>query len=411
MSNAPIHSIATGRERSLFDEDMQAVEAELKQAIEGRRLLVIGGAGSIGSSTVMQLASRKPDTLHVIDQNENALAELVRQLRSQPNRWSARDFQTLPLDYGAAATRLFLSTQPPYDIVLNFAALKHVRSEKDPFSTLQIFDTNLVKQARLMRWLAETGFAGRLFNVSTDKAANSTSMMGATKRVMEHVLFNSSEAAALRGSKSSARFANVAFSNGSLLQGFENRLARGEPLAAPRETRRYFVSLEEAGQICAIAACTAPGEAIVIPKLNPRDHLIELQAIAESFLRHHGFEPALYRDEQAACAEVGTQRSQGRWPLLITPLDTAGEKPYEEFIAQGEASFEIGLPNLMAVNYVAADRDRIDEVVRTVEDILAANGRANSLLSKDTLKQLIALVEPRFLETHRDSAANLDQRL
>ena len=411
MNTAPLHSLATGREGSLFDDDIRSVRERLGETVAGRRVLVVGGAGSIGSSTVMQVAALHPDTLHIIDQNENALAELVRQLRSRPGNWSARDFQTLPLDYGSAVTRLFLSTQPPYDLVLNFAALKHVRSEKDPFSTLQIFDTNLVKQARLMRWLAEHGFRGRLFNVSTDKAANSTSMMGATKRVMEHVLFNSSVAAAMGGARISARFANVAFSNGSLLQGFENRFARGEPLAAPHATKRYFVSLEESGQICLIAACLAPDNAIVIPKLNPEEHLVELQAIAEGYLRRQGFEPVIYDNEQAACAEVDAQRAIGRWPLLITPLDTAGEKPYEEFIAEGEESFEIGLPNLIAVKYVAAERDRIDEVISEVDAILSADGAGANNLTKDRLKELIALVEPRFLQLHRDSTANLDQRL
>jgi FlaA1/EpsC-like NDP-sugar epimerase len=407
MPLSPIHSLATGREGSLFDDDIRTVEDRLKGAIEGKRILVIGGGGSIGSSTVVQLATRNPEALHIIDQNENALAELVRQLRSQPHSWSARDFQTLPLDYGSATARLFLAGQPAYDLVLNFAALKHVRSEKDPFSTLQIFDTNLIKQARLMGWLAETGFSGRLFNVSTDKAANPTSMMGATKRVMEHVLFNSSKASALPGEKTSARFANVAFSNGSLLQGFQNRLARREPFAAPRNTKRYFVSLAESGQICAIAACLAPDQTIVIPKLDPKEHLVELQEIAERYIRHQGFKPVHYEDEAAACAEVDSQVSRGFWPLLLTPLDTAGEKPYEEFMTEKEEAIEIGLPNLKAVKYVSAAQDGIDRVIADVEEILSSAAS----VTKERLKEIIAIVEPEFLDTHRDSVANLDQRL
>lgn len=406
---SPLHAIATGRDGSMFEADMAARAIEVAEAVGGRRILAVGGAGSIGSSTVLQLARRRPDTLHIVDQNENGLAELVRQLRSQPQTWSARDFQTLPIDYGSGAMRHFLASQKPYDLVLNFAALKHVRSEKDPFSTLQMFETNLVKQARFMGWLGESGFAGRLFTVSTDKAANPSSMMGASKRVMEHILFNSSVAAALLGSKTSARFANVAFSNGSLLQGFENRFARGEPLAAPRDTRRYFVSLQESGELCALAATVAPDQAIVIPKLNPEEHLVLLHEIAERFLWRHGLEPATYADEASACANVVAERAKGRWPLLLTALDTAGEKPYEEFMTAEEIAFEIGLPNLRAVRYAPAERKAIDGAIHATSTLL--NSPELNAVDKDRLKEVIAAIEPRFLETHRDSKTNLDQRL
>ncbi|MFN7092510.1 MAG: polysaccharide biosynthesis protein [Allorhizobium sp.] len=371
--------------------------------------MAIGGAGSIGASTVLQIAMRHPDTLHVVDHNENGLAELVRQLRSQPDIWSARDFQTMPLDYGSAAMRHLLGSQKPYDLVLNFAALKHVRSEKDPFSTLQMFETNLLKQERFMKWLAQTGFAGRFFTVSTDKAANPSSMMGASKRAMEHVLFNSEVAAALSGIKTSARFANVAFSNGSLLQGFENRLARLEPLAAPRDTRRYFVSLRESGELCVLAAALAPDRTIVIPRLDPERHLVPLQTIAEGFLRHHGYEPALYVDEREACAAATREKENGRWPLLLTALDTSGEKPYEEFTTEHERVREFGLPNLQAVDYLAADRNAIEAMLRETEALM---GDTTVLgLSKERLKAVIAMVEPGFLTTHKDAVANLDQRL
>jgi len=411
MIETPLHTIATGRAGSLFADDMQLAEASLAEAVTGRRVLAIGGAGSIGSSTVFELAGRRPKALHVIDQNENDLAELVRRLRARPQSWSVEDFRTLPLDYGSPAMGLFLASEPTYDLVLNFAALKHVRSEKDPFSTLQIFETNLVKQARFMGWLAKTGFAGRFFTVSTDKAANPSSMMGATKRVMEHVIFNSSVAVRLGGSRNSARFANVAFSNGSLLQSFENRMARSEPLAVPRDTRRYFVSLAESGEICAIAATFAPDGVIVVPKLDPSAHLVLLQDIAERFLHRHGLVPAYYEDEKAACASVEMERQQGRWPLLLTPLDTAGEKPYEEFLTEREEAFEIGLPNLRAVRYSPASQETIDRALVEAEAILAHGQVAGRGLNKDHLKAIIALVEPAFLETHHDSAANLDQRL
>lgn len=400
-------AIATGRESSLFAADFATQSGAIASALEGRRVLAIGGSGSIGSSTVRRIAGYAPAALHIVDHDENGLAELVRQFRSQAEPLRVPDLRTLPLDYGSAAFRFFLASQPTYDLVLNFAALKHVRSEKDPYSALQMFETNLIKQMALMQALAKTGFRGHLFTVSTDKAANPSSMMGASKRAMEHVMFNSSAAAELHGMKTSARFANVAFSNGSLLQSFERRLARGEPLAAPADTKRYFVSMEEAGEICTLASLTAPDGHIVVPKLDPEEHLVKMQQIAERFLELHGLEAAHYDDEAAACRSVGSERARNRWPLIITALDTAGEKPYEEFIASGEEATDIGLAALQAVKYVSAPREAIDGMLGDLANILGADFVD---LSKDQLKQLLARVEPAFLQSHRDSTLNLDQR-
>jgi FlaA1/EpsC-like NDP-sugar epimerase len=401
-------SIATGRTTSLFAADLLGREQALRATLRGKRVLAIGGAGSIGSSTVSRLADLQPEALHVVDQNENDLAELVRQLRSRPEPTEVADFRTLPLDFGSAGFRFFLADQKPYDFVLNFAALKHVRTEKDPYSTLQMFETNLLKQARLMAALAKSGFEGRFFTVSTDKAANPSSMMGASKRAMEHVMFNSGTARQLKGIKTSARFANVAFSNGSLLQSFERRLARGEPLAAPAQTRRYFVSIKEAGEICTLASLWAPDQGIVVPRLDPEEHLVDMQDIAERFLRHHGYEPALYEDEEEACGSVALERNRKRWPLLVTRLDTAGEKPYEEFVAKGEQVVDIGLSSLQAVKYLPAPSEAIDEMLAELESIIDAD---HVEITKDRLKLLLAKVEPAFLTSHRDSQLNLDQRV
>ena len=407
---ASIQKIATGRTHALFNDDLNQNTGALRSAIAGSRILAIGAAGSIGSNTVLEMARFGPKALHLVDQNENGLAELIRQFRSSPDRFSVEDLRALPLDYGSRALRLFMASEPTYDIVINFAAIKHVRSEKDPFSTLQMLDTNIVKQARLMGWLAQTGFKGRFFTVSTDKAANPSSMMGATKRVMEHVLFNSSAALALGGTKTAARFANVAFSNGSLLQGFENRLARIEPLAAPRETRRYFVSLEESGQLCTIAACLAPDNSITIPKLDPREHLVLMDEIARRFLAEHGYEAVPYEDEAAACADARALQAKGRWPLLLTPLDTAGEKPYEEFLTEKEQAFEFGMPNLRAVAYLKAERAVIDQAIERAAALVAVDAPVVPV-DKEEIKRIIGAVEPDFLKTHKDSSRNLDQRL
>ncbi len=308
--------------------------------------------------------------------------------------------------------RYLMRQERPYDIVLNFAAIKHVRSEKDSFSILQMLDTNIVKQARFRRWLAESSPEARYFSVSTDKAANPSSFMGATKRIMEHVLFDSAIAPGFRGEVTSARFANVAFSNGSLLQSFENRLARAEPLACPKEIRRYFVSLEESGHICTLAALLAPAGHIAIPRLDPREHLVPLQGIAEKFLEASGYAPRLYDDELAAKAELDDTRGAKRWPLIMTPADTGGEKPYEEFVANGEMVVEIGLGSMQAVPHRPSPTGNLADVIGRLERVVAGDGAGVDAaeIDKDRLKGVIGEIEPDFLATHRDSDRNLDQR-
>lgn len=406
-------TLATGRAEPLFARDLAQADDVLRERVTGRRVLAIGAAGSIGSSTVGVLAGYDPAALHVIDQNENELAELVRTLRSRPQGLSIADFRTLPLDYGSPAMRLLLHSEQPYDIVLNFAAIKHVRSEKDTFSMLQMFDTNFRKQAQLLRWLGETGFKGRFFSVSTDKAANPSSFMGASKRLMEHVMFSREAVYDLDATITSARFANVAFSNGSLLQSFQRRLEQGQPLAAPIDTRRYFVSLEESGQLCTLAAVVGPAQSIVVPRLSPDEHLIPLEQVARGFLESMGFAPEIVADEHEARTMVGELRAVGRWPLLLTPLDTAGEKPYEEFVAEGETTNEFGMPNLLAVPYKPAAKGLISELIEEVEAIFrdAAGAQRPVLFGKDHLKNLVARIEPSFLETHKSSDKSLDLRV
>lgn len=416
MSHIPLpslSSIATGRSHALFDGDVEACRDRIEDAVRGRRVLCVGAAGSIGMSTTALLADFVPAALHVVDQNENGLAELVRSFRSRASSIAVGDLRALPLDYGSEAMRLFLHAEEPYDLILNFAAIKHVRSEKDAFSVLQMFDTNFLKQARFLGHLNELDFKGRYFSVSTDKAANPTSMMGASKRVMEHVMFAVETAPAQASAVTSARFANVAFSNGSLLQSFQLRLDRGEPLAAPKDTRRYFVSLEESGQICLLATTIAPPRAIVIPRLDPREHLVRLQEVAERFLRRNGFEPALYEDEDAARRSVAHERGRGRWPLLLTALDTSGEKPFEEFVGEGETTIEIGLPNLLAVRYRPAPPNSVARLTAEIAQILRIRtaGEAAVPIDKFALKRMLGQVEPRFLESHRETGRHLDERL
>ena len=317
---------AVGRATSLTAGDFATATPRVAAAIDGARVLVIGGGGSIGAATIQLLATFRPAALHVIDLSENYLAELVRSLRGRPDGLAVEDFRTLPLDYGSPLMQSFLAAAAPYDIVLNFAALKHVRSEKDVFSLLQMIDTNVVRHARFKRWLQEFRHRCSYFAVSTDKAANPTSLMGASKRLMEDVIFALPICA--DRPTTSARFANVAFSNGSLLAAFLRRLAMRQPVAVPRSTFRYFVTQEEAAEICLLAALAIPGGMVLVPRLDPSSELQELAVVAERILHAHGLRAAPYDDEAAARHDVERLARQGAWPLLLTPLDTSGEKPY-----------------------------------------------------------------------------------
>lgn len=400
---------ATGRSRSHFADDIIAASAEIVAGIRGKRVLAVGGAGSIGSSTVHLIAEYGPKCLHILDQNENALAELVRQIRSRATPVDIEDFSTCPLDYGAAATRQFIAANGPYDLILNFAAIKHVRTEKDSFGILQMLDTNIVKQDRFRDWIGQLSPDADYFSVSTDKAANPVSFMGATKRVMEHVLFDRADTCGITGRISTARFANVAFSNGSLLQSFQNRMARGEPIACPENIRRYFVTLEESGQICLLASLKAPNAHIAIPRLDPEENLVLLSDIADAFIHEHGYTPEIIRDPAEATKSVEALRAEKRWPLLLTPADTAGEKPYEEFVGDGEVSVEIGMKNLMAVPYIGVSgAGDVVEVVRTLSETVATLDPSRN--NKAWLKSLIGELEPAFMDQHIDSNRNLDQR-
>lgn len=398
---------ATGRDISLLGGDLSQNWAALEEQISGSRVLVVGGAGSIGGSTIEVLSRLSPASLHVIDQNENALADLVRQLRSRPEGLDVKDFRCLPLDFGNSITRAFLLSQDRYDFVLNFAAIKHVRSEKDVYSVLQMLDTNINKQAHFMQTLGETGFTGKMFVVSTDKAANPSSFMGASKRALEHVIFSNETAADLGAKVSSARFANVAFSNGSLLQAFEQRLRRSQPLSVPADVRRYFVSMQEAGELCTLASLCVEPSTIVVPKLDPEKNLVLLQDVAEKFLRLHGLEPVLCETEEDARLFV-RDVDKGKWPLLVTPLDTAGEKPFEEFIAQGEKPKDVGLQALQGVAYQSAPEGKVAQFLSDVKHLINEGSRDVTFAQlQDCLTQL----EPAFASTHKKSEKNLDQRM
>lgn len=400
-----------GRHESFFAPDMTAAADELAGMIRGSRILFIGGAGSIGFQTLRSVAHFAPKALHVVDHNENGLAELVRALRSAPEALRVDELLTMPIDYGGDAFRLWLGSQPQsYDYVLNFAALKHVRSEKDPYSILAMLDTNVLKLSRLSQQLARQGALKRLFCVSTDKAANPSSMMGATKRLMEHAMFSPTLDWPSELAITSARFANVALSNGSLLQSWENRLALRQPMACPEGCRRFFVALPESGHLCTLAGLLGEDGNIMVPALEPEEHLMLLQDVAGWFLEAQGLAPYFTRDEAEAVGRVEELAAQGKWPVLLTPLDTAGEKPYEEFVGAEESVHPTRFASLRRVPYLPpADRDSFPALLAQLQAVMSSDG--SQPLTIADLKQAISSVEQGFARTHVVSAKSLDQRI
>jgi len=387
----------------LFLDDIDANRQRMRKQLSGQRVLVVGGGGSIGSATSILLAEFEPRSLHVIDQSENYLAELVRDLRSRITSASRIDLRMWPIDYGGPIAQRLIQDEEPYDLVLNFAALKHVRSEKDVYSLLQMIDTNVVRQARFKGWIAERGGCTRYCGVSTDKAANPVSVMGATKRLMEDVLFG--VAASASCTVASARFANVAFSNGSLLQAWLRRLELGQPLAVPRNTRRYFVTQREAGEICLLAALLATDGEIIFPRLDLEMDLRLLEDVAADVLSLMGFKAAIVVDEAVARDELERLRSKGRWPVILTQRDTSGEKPFEEFLGEGESAHEIGLKKLLAISHgsrTPLSMDRISELGR-----LVAN--PDRRVAKADLVAALAAAVPNF--GHVETGRSLDQRM
>jgi FlaA1/EpsC-like NDP-sugar epimerase len=399
---ADLEKLVTRRARSYFATDVERRHYDLEAAIGGRRILIIGGGGSIGGATTLALLAYQPAAVHIVDLSENYLAELIRDVRSGPTLVAGIDLQTHVFDYGSATMRRFLAASRGFDAVLNFAAVKHVRSEKDIYSLLHMLDVNVVGQWRLRQWLAEFGHKGRYFTVSTDKAANPSSLMGASKRIMEDVAFDSTTEPVPE--ITSARFANVAFSNGSLLQAFLSRLGKRQPIAVPRDTRRYFITHEEAGHICLLASFLSPAGYIAIPRFQAEEHLVLLEEVAARVLDACGLQPQFVDDEGAAKAAMAACEQEGRWPVLRTPLDTSGEKPFEEFVGNDERVEEIGFSALRGVQH-----HRGTGLDVLVQELQALTYRAERDCDKEKLVRVLAAAVPMM--HHVETGRHLDERM
>jgi FlaA1/EpsC-like NDP-sugar epimerase len=319
-----------GREQELFTEDIIKHEKELSEIVHSSRFLVIGGAGSIGQAVTKEIFKRKPQKLHVVDISENNMVELVRDIRSSFG-YIDGDFQTFALDCGSTEYDAFWNADGKYDYVLNLSALKHVRSEKDPYTLMRMIDVNIFNTVKTIRQSIEKGVK-KYFCVSTDKAANPANMMGASKRIMEMYLMQLSEQISI----STARFANVAFSDGSLLHGFNQRIQKRQPIVAPNDVKRYFVIPKESGELCLMSTIFGRNRDIFFPKLSESLHLITFSDIAVRYLKAIGYKPFLCQTEDDSRRLVDTLPEKGEWPCLFTPSDTTGEKDFEEFFTDNE---------------------------------------------------------------------------
>lgn len=321
----------TSRSGSMFAFDIEANKEQLSQEIEGNSLLVIGGAGSIGSSYIRAILPFKPSKLVVVDLNENGLAELTRDLRSTHDMYVPKDYRTYTLNFADPIFERIFREEEGFDIVANFSAHKHVRSEKDKYSVQALIENNVIKAKILLDLLAEYP-PKHFFCVSTDKAANPVNIMGASKRVMEDMIM----AYTSKFKVTTARFANVAFSNGSLLAGFIDRIMKKQPLAAPSDVKRYFVSPEESGQICMLACMLGHNGEIFFPKLG-EEQMITFSSICDKFLETLGYEKKeCGTDDEAKVFAAEMSENSKVYPVVYFKSDTTGEKDYEEFYVPGE---------------------------------------------------------------------------
>ena len=343
------------RKEELFNNDITKLESRICSMISQASFLVLGGAGSIGQAVTEEIFKRNPKKLHVVDISENNLVELVRSLRSSMGYISG-EFKTYALDIGSIEYDTFIKSDGNYDYVLNLSALKHVRSEKDPFTLMRMIDVNVFNTQKTIQQALKCG-AKKYFCVSTDKAANPVNMMGGSKRIMELYLMKESQNIDI----STARFANVAFSDGSLLHGFNMRIEKRQPIVAPNDIKRYFVVPKEAGELCLMSCLFGENRDIFFPKLSEALDLISFADIAVKYLKEKGFEPILCETEEEARQLVKTLPEEGKWPCLFAKSNTTGEKDFEEFFTENETLDLARFKNIGIIkNELSIDHEKIN---------------------------------------------------
>ena len=388
------------RNRSMFTDDIDAKYGIILDRIEGKRILVIGGAGSIGSSFIKALLPFKPSSLVVVDINENALAELTRDLRSTKYANFPEEYITYPMDFASPVFEKMFRSRKGFDIVGNFSAHKHVRSEKDIYSVEALIQNNVLHAKSLLDLLVEYP-PEEYFCVSTDKAANPVNIMGASKRIMEDVIFSYSD----RFPVKTARFANVAFSNGSLPAGFLARIQKLQPLSGPSDVKRYFVSPEESGQICMLACMLGQNRSIFFPKLQEAQ-MMTFDQIGRQLLLEHGYQVVECNSEQEAIDKSeDLRRGSLFYPVYFAPSDTSGEKPFEEFVTDEEIADLDSFQSLGVITgKTMPDKDKIHILFDQLTDAFNSEH-----VKKEDIVEIMKEYLPSF--EHIETGKSLDSKM
>ena len=390
----------THRPMSMFAADIEANHDALSRAIQGKRACVIGGAGSIGSSFIKALLRFAPSQLIVVDLNENGLAELTRDLRSSYGLEMPADYRTYTLDFASPIFERIFREEKGFDIVANFSAHKHVRSERDKYSVQALIENNDIKAKQLMDLMMEHR-PEHFFCVSTDKAANPVNIMGASKRILEDLIMAYSSSYPV----TTARFANVAFSNGSLPDGWLHRLQKKQPLVAPNDVKRYFVSPEESGQICLLACVLGKSGEVFFPKLG-EEQMLTFSAICDAFVDANGLsKQELHCDDEAKRIAHEMTDDEKNYPVVYTASNTTGEKAYEEFYIPGE---QVNMERFMSLGVVEqTERRSMDEVVNFFDELQQIF--ASPAFTKAEVVDAIKAFLPNF--EHEEKGKNLDQKM
>jgi FlaA1/EpsC-like NDP-sugar epimerase len=389
----------TGRKENLFQDDLIKHKSEIASRVNNKSVLVIGGAGSIGSQFIQQLLHFKIKRLYVIDVSENGLAELVRDVRSSDYE-SLPEIKTYPIDFSSDIFKKIWRNEGPFDIVANFAAHKHVRSEKDEYAIEAMFKNNFINAYKLLKLLDENP-PESFFCVSTDKATNPVSIMGATKKIMEDIIFSYKNKFKI----TTARFANVAFSNGSLLNSYINRYEKKQPIVCPKDINRYFVTPVESGTLCLLACVLGKTGETFVPQLSAENDLIPMRKTVGAFFDALEKDVDYCSNEQEAKekATLLQQGKQEKYPVYLFDTNTSGEKAYEEFFSEDD---EIIYNRFSMINVIKPD---LNGQASPQKILKGANDLFDQHVTKERIVDFLNKQIPEF--AYIDKGMSLDQKM